>query len=66
MTALAANPKQWQVGLIGYGEVGRNLAEDLRKQEVKVAAYDIKLRSDQAGGASPVWAWRIWSAKLAK
>src|SRR6202789_2247152 len=51
MTALAANPKQWQVGLIGYGEVGRILAEDLRKQEVKVAAYDIKLRSDQSGGA---------------
>ncbi len=31
--------------------MGRILAEDLRKQDVKVAAYDIKLRSDQAGGA---------------
>ena len=51
MTALPADPKQWNVGLIGYGEVGRILAEDLRQQEVKVAAYDIKLRSDQSGGA---------------
>src|SRR5258708_5689413 len=51
MTALPINPKQWNVGLIGYGEVGRILAEDLRKQEVKVAAYDIKQRSDQTGGA---------------
>jgi 3-hydroxyisobutyrate dehydrogenase-like beta-hydroxyacid dehydrogenase len=49
MTALANHPKQWHVGLIGYGEVGRILAEDLRKQDVNVAAYDIKLRSDQAG-----------------
>ena len=35
--------KQWQIGLIGYGEVGRILAEDLRKQDIKVSAYDIKL-----------------------
>ena len=48
MTALATSPKQWNVGLVGYGEVGRILAEDLRKQDVKVSAYDIKLRSDQA------------------
>jgi 3-hydroxyisobutyrate dehydrogenase-like beta-hydroxyacid dehydrogenase len=47
MTALATNPKQWNVGLVGYGEVGRILAEDLRKQDVKVSAYDLKLRSDQ-------------------
>src|SRR3954468_7254025 len=44
------DPSQWNIGLVGYGEVGRILAEDLRKQDVKVAAYDIKLRSDQAGG----------------
>ena len=49
MTALSTDPKQWNVGLVGYGEVGRILAEDLRKQDVRVAAYDIKLRSDQAG-----------------
>ena len=48
MTALATSPKQWNVGLVGYGEVGRILAEDLRKQDVKVSAYDIKLRTDQA------------------
>ena len=45
--SLASN--QWHVGLVGYGEVGRILAEDLRKQDVKVSAYDIKLGGDQAG-----------------
>ncbi len=49
MIALNADPKQWHVGLVGYGEVGRILAEDLREQDVTVSAYDIKLRSDQAG-----------------
>ena len=34
---------QWHVGLVGYGEVGRILAEDLRKDGVRVLAYDIKL-----------------------
>ncbi len=35
--------KHWRVGLVGYGEVGRILAEDLRSQGVAVHAYDIKL-----------------------
>jgi 3-hydroxyisobutyrate dehydrogenase-like beta-hydroxyacid dehydrogenase len=43
------DPKQWNVGLVGYGEVGRILAEDLRQQQVRVRAYDIKLGGDQAG-----------------
>src|SRR6201992_3121501 len=51
MTSPSSDPKQWNVGLIGYGEVGRILAEDLRQQDIKVAAYDIKLRGDEAGGA---------------
>src|SRR5471032_3167652 len=51
MTVMSTNPRQWNVGLVGYGEVGRILAEDLRHQAVKVTAYDIKLRSDQSGGA---------------
>ena len=34
---------QWHIGLVGYGEVGRILAEDLRKDGVRVSAYDIKL-----------------------
>ena len=38
-----ADPKLWHVGLIGYGEVGRILAEDLRAQGVHVTAYDLKL-----------------------
>ena len=38
-----SDPRRWQIGLVGYGEVGRILAEDLRQQDIKVAAYDIKL-----------------------
>src|SRR4051794_9588443 len=49
MTALPTDPKQWNVGLVGYGEVGRILAEDLRKQQVRVRAYDLKLGGEQAG-----------------
>ena len=45
--AIYPDPKRWQIGLVGYGEVGRILAEDLRKREVKVCAYDIKLGGDQ-------------------
>ena len=37
------DPKRWHIGLVGYGEVGRILAEDLRKQGVAVSAYDLKL-----------------------
>ena len=33
----------WHVGLVGYGEVGRILAEDLRARGVRVNAYDLKL-----------------------
>ncbi len=36
--------------LIGYGEVGRILAEDLRALDVAVSAYDVKL-SGEAGNA---------------
>lgn len=32
------------VALIGYGEVGRILAEDLRAQDLEVAAFDLKLQ----------------------
>jgi 3-hydroxyisobutyrate dehydrogenase-like beta-hydroxyacid dehydrogenase len=37
------DPKHWHVGLVGYGEVGRILAEDLRALGVAVSAYDLKL-----------------------
>lgn len=47
---MASDPRQWQVGLIGYGEVGKILAEDLRAQGVAVAAYDIKLKDAQGDG----------------
>lgn len=42
--SLPANVMQWHIGLVGYGEVGRILAEDLRARGVEnVMAYDIKL-----------------------
>jgi len=40
---------RWHVGLVGYGEVGRILAEDLRAAGVAVTAYDLKLGTP--GGA---------------
>jgi 3-hydroxyisobutyrate dehydrogenase-like beta-hydroxyacid dehydrogenase len=40
------DPKRWLVGLVGYGEVGRILAEDLRAQGVAVQAHDLKLDSE--------------------
>jgi 3-hydroxyisobutyrate dehydrogenase-like beta-hydroxyacid dehydrogenase len=43
--AATTEPQRWQVGLVGYGEVGRILAEDLRAQGVAVAAWDLKLAS---------------------
>ena len=44
---MSDNPLLWQVGLVGYGEVGRILAEDLRAQGVRVAAFDLKLHRGQ-------------------
>jgi 3-hydroxyisobutyrate dehydrogenase-like beta-hydroxyacid dehydrogenase len=36
--------RQWRIGLVGYGEVGRILAEDLRARAAPaLSAYDIKL-----------------------
>jgi len=40
---MQSDPKHWHIGLVGYGEVGRILAEDLRAQGVAVSAYDLKL-----------------------
>ena len=40
---LPLDPLQWHIGLVGYGEVGRILAEELRARGVvQVTAYDIK------------------------
>src|SRR2546430_1607503 len=40
---MATDPLKWHVGFVGYGEVGRILSEDLRKQGVQVSACDIKI-----------------------
>jgi 3-hydroxyisobutyrate dehydrogenase len=48
---LSTNPLQWRVGLVGYGEVGRILAEDLRAKGLAVAMYDVKL---EGGGGAPM------------
>jgi len=42
--AMNADPLQWRIGLVGYGEVGRILAEDLRARGLAaITACDIKL-----------------------
>jgi 3-hydroxyisobutyrate dehydrogenase-like beta-hydroxyacid dehydrogenase len=41
-----SNPQFWRVGLVGYGEVGCILAEDLRAQGVAVHAFDLKLAGE--------------------
>ncbi len=52
--SLPDQPQQWRVGLIGYGEVGRILAEDLRGQGLRVSAYDSKLGVASGGPAAYV------------
>jgi len=44
-------PGRWRIGLIGYGEVGRVLAEELRSRDHAVRAWDLKLGQDAAAGA---------------
>jgi 3-hydroxyisobutyrate dehydrogenase-like beta-hydroxyacid dehydrogenase len=57
------DPLRWHVGLVGYGEVGRILAEDLRAAGVAVSTYDLKLRT-AAGAAMASHAERL-GVKLA-
>lgn len=50
--SIPSDPLQWRVGLVGYGEVGRILAEDLRARGVaQVAAHDLKLHDEKSGAA---------------
>ncbi|MEY8688571.1 MAG: DUF1932 domain-containing protein [Leptothrix sp. (in: b-proteobacteria)] len=44
--AMGVDPQQWHIGLVGYGEVGRILAEDLRAQGLTVSAFDLKLATE--------------------
>ena len=41
--SIPSDPRQWRIGLVGYGEVGHILGEDLRAQGLAVVAYDLKL-----------------------
>lgn len=42
--SIPSDPLQWRIALVGYGEVGRILAEDLRARGLtQVGAYDVKL-----------------------
>jgi len=43
---------EWHVGLVGYGEVGQILAEDLCARGIAVSAYDVKL--DRSDAAAPL------------
>jgi 3-hydroxyisobutyrate dehydrogenase len=50
MNVPAAAAKAWRIGLVGYGEVGRIVAEDLRAAGVaRVAACDVKLGTPAEG-----------------
>ncbi len=49
---MQSDPKQWRIGLVGYGEVGRILAEDLCVQGIAVSAYDLQL--DHAATSAPL------------
>lgn len=40
----------WTIGIVGYGEVGRILAEDLRARGVRVLAWDLELAGGGADG----------------
>ncbi len=42
---LARDPNRWRVGLVGYGEVGKILAEDLRARGMVLWAYDTKFEA---------------------
>jgi len=47
--AHAVDPKEWRIGLVGYGEVGRILAEDLHQLGVAtLVAHDLKLATADA------------------
>jgi 3-hydroxyisobutyrate dehydrogenase-like beta-hydroxyacid dehydrogenase len=56
------DPTQWRVGLVGYGEVGRILAEDLRAQGVVVQAFDLKLTQPHPQAVEAAAAMRAHAA----
>ncbi len=43
-----------RIALIGYGEVGRILAEDLRAQDLALSAFDLKLEGAQGAQGEPM------------
>ncbi len=46
--SLPADPQTWCIGLVGYGEVGRILAEDLHAAGVRnLLAFDVKLETKE-------------------
>lgn len=64
MSPDANDPQGWRLRLVGYGEVGRILAEDLSRQGVTdLAAYDTKLGT--AAGAELVAHAREYGIRLA-
>ena len=56
--SMPASSRDWRIALIGYGEVGRILAEDLRAQGIAVQAHDIRLGQ----GGAPADAMRAHAA----
>jgi 3-hydroxyisobutyrate dehydrogenase-like beta-hydroxyacid dehydrogenase len=53
MAMTSIDPSRWNIGLVGYGEVGRIFAEDLRARGLAVRAHDVKLvNADSAATAA--------------
>jgi 3-hydroxyisobutyrate dehydrogenase-like beta-hydroxyacid dehydrogenase len=48
------DPGQWRIALVGYGEVGRILAEDLHRRGLLVRAYDVKLDGPGTQAGAPL------------
>jgi len=60
----APNAMRWRIGLVGYGEVGKILAEDLRGRDVSVEMYDLKL--EKAAGEAMRDHARAHGVRIAK
>ena len=54
-----------RIALIGFGEVGRILAEDLSASGVSLSAFDLKFADPKSGPSSSAQASGIWAAPSA-
>lgn len=57
--AVSLESRHWHVALVGYGEVGRILAEDLRRQDVLIRACDLKVGAGDSAIARHAADYRV-------